>query len=403
MKAILSAPGSRGDVNPMIAIGAELRRRGHDVVISLAEPYAELAIQAGLDVEPVISRARFDALLANENVWKPIRGARTMIGEVAGEFLSLHLDVIDRHHREGETVLVSHPLDLASRIFREVHLQTPLVDVHLAPAMLRTYDAPPRMTPFWWEFSRPSWLVKMAYRIVDVVAVDPVIAPTVNAARAKYGLKPVRRIIDQWWLSPDKILAMYPSWFAAATQEFAPRLVHCGFPLQDIAGGESAETPLNRPIVFTGGTAHRHTREFFERAVSVCERLQHPGLLVSTHAENFPSELPDLVKTSSYVSFSELFPLASVVVHHGGVGTTSQCLAAGVAQVIRPMAYDQFDHATRIENLGVGRWLKDDRKLEALIAGVLSDSAMRDRCEETAKMVCGDAIESAVNEIEKLA
>ena len=48
LKAILSAPGSRGDVNPMIAIGRNLKRLGYDVVISVAAPYAQLAEEAGL-------------------------------------------------------------------------------------------------------------------------------------------------------------------------------------------------------------------------------------------------------------------------------------------------------------------------------------------------------------------
>ncbi len=62
VRAILSAPGSRGDVNPMIAIGKRLRQLGYDVVISLAEPYAEIAAAAGLEVEPVVDRQRFSRI-----------------------------------------------------------------------------------------------------------------------------------------------------------------------------------------------------------------------------------------------------------------------------------------------------------------------------------------------------
>ena len=57
--AILSAAGSRGDVNPMIGIGRELKRLGFDVVISLAEPYVAAAEAAGLRAEGVIGSARF--------------------------------------------------------------------------------------------------------------------------------------------------------------------------------------------------------------------------------------------------------------------------------------------------------------------------------------------------------
>lgn len=365
----------------MVAIGAALRRRGFEVVISLAEPYADVAVEAGLQVEPVISRGRFDALLSDANVWKPIRGARAIFREVAGEFLSLHLDVIARHHLPGRTVLVSHPLDLASRIHRDAEPRTPLVDVHLAPSMLRTFDQPPRMTPWPFEVARPRWLVRSAYRILDAVVLDPIIAPQVNAARRAMGLKPVRRIVHDWWLSPDRILAMYPDWYAPATSQFSPRLSHVGFPLHDAAtSATSFSRPTDRPIVFTAGTAHHHCKSFFSAAASACQSLGRPGLLVSTHAENFPAVLPDRVRASTYVSFGELLPHCAAIVHHGGIGTTSQAFAAGIPQVVRPMAFDQFDNATRVQRLNCGLWLRRDRDLVTCLGHVLADDAMDRSC-----------------------
>ncbi len=402
MRAILSAPGSRGDVNPMIAIGVALRARGYEVVISLAQPYAEIAEQAGLVAEPIIDSARFDELLSNPAVWKPIRGARAIFREVVGEFLSRHTDVIRRHHVPGETILVSHPLDLASRIHREIDPATPLVDVHLAPSMLRTYDDPPRMTPWSFELRRPSWLVRAAYWWVDKLAVDPVIGGIVNRARAAEGLPPIRRVIDKWWLSPDRILAMYPAWYAPATKSYSPRLVHCGFPLHDAAPEESVGLPQDRPIVFTAGTAHHHCHDFFMAATRACERLDRSGLLVSTHAKNFPERLPPRVTTAQYVSFAKLFPVSAAVVHHGGIGTTSQCFAAGVPQVIRPMAFDQFDNTARVERLNCGRWLHHDRRLVDTLASVLGDPSIERSSRQISQRIRHDAVERAATEITSL-
>lgn len=365
----------------MVAIGAALRRRGFDVVISLAEPYADVAIDAGLRVEPVITSKRFGELLSDANVWKPIRGARAIFREVAGEFLSLHLDVIAKHHVPGQTVLVSHPLDLASRIHRDADPTTPLVDIHLAPSMLRTFDEPSRMTPWPIEVTRPRWLVRSAYRILDAVAVDPIIAPQVNGARKVRGLKPVRRVVHDWWLSPDRILAMYPDWYAPATNVYAPRLMHMGFPLHDAARAlDPFSPPTNRPIVFTAGTAHHHCKAFFQAAAAACQSLGRPGLLVSTHRENFPAALPGGVQASNYVSFGDLLPHCAAIVHHGGIGTTSQAFAAGIPQIIRPMAFDQFDNATRVQRLNCGEWLRRDRELAACLARVLADDALARSC-----------------------
>ena len=99
----------------MIAIGRRLREAGHDVVISLAEPYADVAVDAGLEVEVVIGHQQFTEALGNPHVWKPIRGPLQVFRTVVSEFLERQRNVIERYHVPGQTVLVSHPLDLASR------------------------------------------------------------------------------------------------------------------------------------------------------------------------------------------------------------------------------------------------------------------------------------------------
>jgi rhamnosyltransferase subunit B len=346
----------------MIAIGRRLREAGHEVVISLAEPYADVAADAGLDVEVVIGHQQFTEALGNPHVWKPIRGPLQVFRTVVSEFLERHRDVIERYHVPGQTVLVSHPLDLASRIFRDAHPDTPLASVHLQPVILRTLDDPPKLSGWWFEMSRPQWLMRATYWLIDTVAVDPTIRTPINRMRSEYGMKPLRRPLNHWWHSPDLILAMYPDWFSPATKSFLPQLRHCGFPLQDNSTDDFV-LPQDRPIVFTSGTAHHHCRTFFDAAVKACLQLKRPGLLLSTFPENFPAELPESVRAMPYMSFTRLLPHCAAIVHHGGVGTTSQALAAGIPQLIRPMAFDQFDNANRIEKLGCGRWLRNDREL----------------------------------------
>lgn len=403
MRAILSAPGSRGDVNPMIAIGRSLRERGHDVVISLAEPYAHIAEGVGLRVESAIDRERFTEILGSQSIWKPIRGALSVFRSIMRDYLPIHEAVIKKHHKPGETILVAHPLDLVSRIFRDADPTTPLVGISPQPVTLRTYDSPPRLSPWWFEISKPEWALRSCYWFVDTIAIDPIVRGPVNRMRAKYQLPPVRRLMDRWYLAPDGIAAMYPDWFAPATVGFVPQLAHCGFPLDDIDGKEF-EPPTDRPIAFTAGSAHHHCRKFFDRAVDACRQLDRPGLLLSTFAENFPSNLPESVRAMSYASFSRLLPECSAIVHHGGVGTTSQALAAGIPQVIRPMAFDQFDNATRVEQLGCGRWLRRDKDLASTLGELLAaqerdDSALRAAAE---KLRDSDGPGAAANLIEQV-
>ena len=101
----------------MIAIGAQLRTLGYDVAISLAEPYAPLATAAGLKPYSLVDRQQFDEMLSDPAMWKQVRGMHKVIRGIAAGFLESHFEVIRSLHRPGRTVLVSHPLDFAARIF----------------------------------------------------------------------------------------------------------------------------------------------------------------------------------------------------------------------------------------------------------------------------------------------
>ncbi|PAY19469.1 rhamnosyltransferase I, subunit B [Rhodopirellula sp. SM50] len=378
--AILSAPGSRGDVNPMLAIGMELKRRGYDVAISLAEPYAPLAEAAGLEPHALVDRQTFDTMLADPAMWTLLRGMRRVIGGIAAKYLQPQFDLIRSLHRPGRTVLVSHPLDFAARIFRDLDPTTPLVDVHLAPVMLRTPEQPARLTSWRFEPTRHRRTFGLAYWLGDKIILDPLLAGPINRIRREHGLSPVRRIMHRWWLSPDRVLACYPDWFAPSTINAIPQLRHVGFPLFDGPPLERADEPLDlptdRPIVFTGGSANWHTREFFRSATEVCVKLDRPGLLLGGNQNCFPKTLPSHVRTHGYVPLGKLLPHCSAIVHHGGIGTTSQALRAGVPQIIRPLAFDQFDNADRVEALGCGICLQRDRDLAGRLAFVLNDVAM---------------------------
>lgn len=419
----------------MIAIGENLRRRGYEVHISIAEPYQELAQSCGLQTNVVVDSRRFDELLSDRLVWKPFRGVRRIMAWACGEFAPRHLQWIQDHYVPGQTILVSHPLDFASRIFREF-VDVPLIDIHLAPSMLRTYQDPPQMTASRWECRRPAWLVRFAYRCVDRFAIDPVSAKPINRLRmqcrdwagggqsatstsAGSPTTSVRRIMDQWWLSPDQILAMYPQWFAPAVSQDFDVVSHCGFPLRDDFEPDHAEQSddqesnqhgilENQTIVFTTGTAHRHGHAFFEAAIQACEKLGRRGLLLTKHRDNLPRELPPSISTASYLPLSRTLPAAAAMVHHGGIGTTSAAIAAGCPQLICPMAFDQFDNGRHVERLGVGKVLStgdstDPQMLAKSLACLLDDPRYKTSAKTHATLIAqhGDAVDKAAEMIDK--
>jgi rhamnosyltransferase subunit B len=136
----------------------------------------------------------------------------------------------------------------------------------------------------------------------------------------------------------------------------------------DQAAFLDAGTP---PVVATFGTAMRHALPYFTAIAEGLSRAGLRGILLTPHREQVPSALPPGVIHLDYVPLSLLLPKCAVMVHHGGIGTASQALKAGIPQLIMPMTHDQPDNALRLHRLGVAEWLKPTQFTSDRIARVL--------------------------------
>jgi len=362
--AIVTAPGSLGDVNPLLAIARSIHAKGFRVTFAAAERYLPLAVRAGLETRILTTEDQFSKMVSDPKVWQPRQGIRAIFRDAIGDFLEPHFRWLEETVEPSSTILVSHVLDLAGRVFRDLHPETRMVSVILAPSPLRSVQSPPRLSGSSWESRLPRAVMPAVYRVADLL-LDHYAAPAVNRLRKRVGLKPVRRLMNRWWLSPDLVLGMFPDWFSIPASELPPNFLHTGFPLADNADlvppKESVELnqifeKLNgrRPVVFAPGTAHHHAKNFLQSAADACQELGLPAILLSTDSSQFPMSLPLNVFASTYLPFSKLLASSQAIVHHGGIGTTSQAFAAGIPQVVVPMAFDQFDNAQRVGNLGCG-------------------------------------------------
>jgi UDP:flavonoid glycosyltransferase YjiC (YdhE family) len=269
-------------------------------------------------------------------------------------------------------------LALGARVAQE-HLGLRYASVGFAPSVIRSVEAPPRLPYLPWLRHAPRAVRAGLLWLLDTAVADPLMAPPVNALRTRLGLPPVRGIIRQWWYSPTLNLCLWPAAFGARQNDWPAHSVLTGFPLWD----ESSDAPLppdvaqflaqpgGAPIVFTPGSAMRFGQDFFEAAVGACQKLQRRGLLLTRYPEQLPSTLPGGVMHAAYAPFSQLLPHTAALVHHGGIGTTSQALGAGVPQLVMPMAHDQFDNADRVKRLGLGDWLPRHRFSAANVAARL--------------------------------
>jgi rhamnosyltransferase subunit B len=161
--------------------------------------------------------------------------------------------------------------------------------------------------------------------------------------------------------APVLTLCMWPEWFAAPQPDWPDGAVVAGFPFYPLpkssAVNRSAGADADAPVVVTTGSVAGSQFEFYERAVAACAALGRPVVLVSPHRNHIPVDLPPHVTWVAHAPFDELFGRAGLVLHHGGIGTASYAIAAGVPQIVMPMRGDQFDNGNRLQRLGVARML----------------------------------------------
>jgi UDP:flavonoid glycosyltransferase YjiC (YdhE family) len=151
----------------------------------------------------------------------------------------------------------------------------------------------------------------------------------------------------------------------------------------------------------------RHAAELYRASTEACRLLGVRGVVLTKYADQLPASLPPFVRHELFAPFQRLFPSCAAVVHHGGVGTVAQALAAARPQLILPIAFDQMDNAARVKRLGVGNWLKSTRGSGARIAGELAKTLtpeVQTRCHAVAAQVHGiDALEVAAQWVEEMA
>lgn len=361
MNVMILAVGSYGDVLPLVGVAKRLLQRGHTVTVYTNGHFEELVRNAGINFVAIGTAEDYDALADNPALWHPHTGWRLIMKRLVSGALEEAYHLLLSRVTQPHTILVSSTLGFAARLLQETH-HIPHATVHFSPGVFHSAYQAPRIPGLF----LPDWLpvpVKQGvWRILDHTMIDPVMKPQLNRFRNKLGLPPVSRIFHDWLHSPDLVLALFPDWFAPPQPDWPPQTLITGFPLFDNAPNGTlppeAEQFLRQglpPLVFTPGSAMKHGRRFFEEAARACRQSGHRGIFLTRYPQQLPPALPQGVKHFSYLPLSELLPHAAALIHHGGIGTCSQALRAGIPQVIRPLAFDQFDNAARITRLGVGK------------------------------------------------
>ncbi|CAN5285398.1 glycosyltransferase [soil metagenome] len=352
MQFLLSAIGSAGDVHPFIAIGQALHARGHAVRIAAMPPFEDRIRAAGLEFTALGTQADYQRLVERAELWHPRRGARLIFDELLARLPQAHATIAAL--ATPDTILVGSTLSWGMRLVQE---QTGLAaaTVHLSPTCIQSAIAP-AVLPGIGDLGRlPTWSTRLLQSAAERWVLDPWLAPRLNRVRAELGLAPVRQIVSRWMHSPDLVIAAWPGWFAPRQPDLPPHSLTTGFarfaePMTELDSSlESFLQAGEAPIGITPGSAMAHGDAFIASAVDACSARGRRAVLVTPYDTIVPRDLPGTVHRIGYAPFARLLPRLSALIHHGGIGSSAQALAAGLPQLVVPFAHDQFDNAKRLE------------------------------------------------------
>ena len=366
MRVLLVPVGSAGDVHPYVGLALALRARRHDVILATSAYFGPLITRLGLRLVPVGTVEQYETLTAHPHLWHHRKGLNVLAGAL--QTMSEELYRVVREHGVGDdTVVIAPGLAFAVRTARDT-LGIRLVTAHLQPSCFHSVHRSPVLHAGLQRINLlPRALKRLLFSLIDQVA-DRALGAAVNTHRQELGLGGVRHITSRWWHSPTCVIGMFPDWFASVQPDWPPHVHLTGFPLYDERDATAVPADVatffdagDPPLVFVAGSGNRQAERFFQAAADACGQLGRRGLLLTRYREQVPTEMPDGVRHCDYVPLTEVLPRAAALVHHGGIGSAAQALAAGIPHLVMPMTFDQPDNADRLRELGVARVLSPAR------------------------------------------
>ncbi|MDR7276976.1 glycosyltransferase [Catenuloplanes atrovinosus] len=342
MRVLLTTCGSRGDVEPLVALGVRLRELGAEVLMCAPPLAAERLAEVDVPLVP-IGRAMRMMLRRRPTPEEERR--------MAYEAVAMQFDQVPPAAEGCDAVVTTGELSAAVAV-RSVaeRLGIPYFYATHAPVYLPSPHHPPpldeRRTPGVTD-NRVLW-EQRAQRFRDRFA------GPVNDRRAAIGLPPVADIFgyghtDRPWMAADPVLApLRPGQDAVQTGAW---ILPDDRPLSAELEAFLAAGP---PAVYVGFGSQSGTDD---AATVAIEAIRARGLRVILSRGWADLAAPDdgadcLVVEET--NLQVLFGRVAAVVHHGSAGTTTVATRAGSPQIVIPRDTDQPYFAERVAALGAG-------------------------------------------------
>jgi UDP:flavonoid glycosyltransferase YjiC (YdhE family) len=392
MRVVFSTYGTFGDVNPLIALSLELKRRGHKPVLAIPEMFRPKVEPLGIEFASVRPEQDPNDTRLIAMIYDITHGTETGLRKFL--FPSLresYQDLMAAVQADGGAdLLVTGELAYAGPIVAE-KTGVPWASYVLAPfSFFSGYDPPvlppyPMLAKIQGAVPPLGHVVARFARLVTRKWPEPV-----YDLRRELGMDRGTDPIFDAKHSERLVLALYSRAMGDPQPDWPPAVKITGFAFYDGTGSEGVLPPelaafLEKgpaPLVFTlGSAAVMHAGDFYEQSAEAAEILgQRAVLLIGADDRNLPKrKLPESICVARYAPYSKIFPRASVIIHQAGIGTTAQALRAGRPMLVMPYSHDQPDNARRVRRLGVaevlGRKQYKAKPAAGLIAQLLSGEA----------------------------
>ncbi len=378
MKITLLTYGSRGDVQPFLALALGLQRAGHEVKLAAPGRFAEFVGKNGVTFAPLAGDPEIISSRLNEAGRNPVRMVRAIsdyVFSIADQVVRQAFEACD----DAELIVHSFLFtvgghSLARKLgILDVSLQTfPIFAPTRAMPPVALPGLPPGTLSYFFHglFTRVFWyggkfgfarLHKNDPRTFDLDLYWPFdtdeTRPTTPLLLA-CSPTVVPRPAD--WHSPHIHIPGYL--FLDGSRFYQPPEILRTF----LAGGEP-------PVCVTfGSTIHRDAQRVYTCVLEALERTGNRAVLLSGWSDLRSRSLPEDLLVLKSAPHNWLLARCKAVVHHGGAGTTAAGLRAGIPNVVVPSAADQPFWAARVHRLGAGpsplpvRKLTPTRLAEAL-------------------------------------
>ncbi|WP_055405828.1 glycosyltransferase [Mycobacterium sp. UM_11] len=350
MRVLLSTHDSRGAVEPLAAVGVQLRALGAEVRVC-APPdreFADLLADIGLPLVPFGDswRAMAASLTPSEDQLR-----RHLDGLVAAQFdtVAAAADGCDLLVATGFPPVAAGARSVAER------LGIPYVYVSYQPTILPS----PHHLPPTYAGQLPEGLIdnRVLWR-TDAQQMNTLFGATLNSHRARLGLPPLDDVRDyalteRPWLAVDPVLSPWPensgldviqtgAWLLADERPLPPALS---------AFLDAGPAPV---YVGFGSMPMRAAKDLSRAVVEAVRAHGHRAILYRGWSGLAPIDDRDDCLGVGELNHRALFAHVAAVVHHGGAGTTTTAARAGAPQVLVPQGADQPYWAARVAELGIG-------------------------------------------------